>query len=78
MVRYNLRIKCSAEKEFKGIPKSYRKAIVSNILKLATNPKPHDSEKLSGREAYRVVYTIDDAVVIVEVIKVAHRKDVYR
>lgn len=85
MARYSLRIKRSAEKELRNIPKSHRNPIIAKILLLADQPHPPGSEKLSGRDAYRirigvyrVVYTIQDAILEVEVIKIAHRKQVYR
>ena len=55
------------------------------IQALATDPRPHGSEKLSGEDkyrirqgSYRVVYIIEDAIVTVTVVRVARRSDVYR
>jgi mRNA interferase RelE/StbE len=65
--------------------KKDRRRIVERISKLAENPRPPGCEKLSGRDKYRVrqgryriVYSIEDQDLIVYVIKVGHRKDVYR
>ena len=66
--------------------KKVRQRIVSRIQSLAANPRPSGCEKLSGqgdkyraREGrYRVVYFIEDKGRLVYVVKVGHRKDVYR
>ena len=87
MVGYRLLIKSSAAKEIDGIgTKRDRQRIVTRIRSLATEPRPAGCEKLAGISAlfrirqghYRVVYVVDDAQRTVEVIKVAHRRDVYR
>lgn len=85
MVKYKIEIKKSAIKELSGIPKNDLKKIISRIKKLATNPRPEGCEKLSGQELYRVrqgryriLYSIQDDVLVVCVIKIGHRKDVYR
>lgn len=85
MGSYRLEIKRSAEKEIAGLPDAVRRRVVERILALAGDPRPHGSQKLSGNEQYRirqgdwrVVYTIEDAVVTVTVVRVAHRSDVYR
>jgi len=59
--------------------------IIADIAELAINPRPPQSRKLSGSEkyrlrcgAYRVLYEIQDAVLIVCVVKVGHRREVYR
>lgn len=86
MAKYRLLIKPSAVKEIEESDrKSDRRRVVERIQSLADDPRPHGSQKLSGQERYRVrqgrsriAYAIDDADVIVYVVKVAHRKDVYR
>lgn len=86
MPKYSVLIKASAVKEIESIgSKRDRQAIVSLIEALAENPRPHGCEKLSGQEKYRlrkgryrVVYSIGDQELIVFVVKVGHRKDVYR
>ncbi len=85
MASYELVIRRSAEKEIRAVPRQDRTRIVDRIHSLAANPRPHDCKKLSSEEsyrvrvgAYRVVYTIDDVVTVVEVVPVAHRKEVYR
>ena len=86
MGRYRVEIKASAAKEIRAIgQKRQRQRVVARIEALAEEPRPPGCVKLSGREAYRVrqrayriVYTVDDDRLVVEVIKVGHRSDVYR
>jgi len=86
VAKYRILIKPSAVKEIEAIsPKKDRQRIVGRITKLADNPRPPGCEKLSGQEKYRIrqgryriVYSIEDQDLIVHVVKVGHRKDVYR
>jgi mRNA interferase RelE/StbE len=85
MARYELRIKKSVTKDLDSLPKKDVQRIVEAINGLADNPRPPQSLKLSGAEkyrlrcgVYRVLYEIQDEVLIVCVVKVGHRKDVYR
>jgi len=79
-------IKPSASKEIKAVgQKKDRQRIVLRIRSLGDNPRPFGCEKLSGLEryrvregSYRIVYSIDDKNLLVDVVKVGHRKDVYR
>lgn len=83
MPRYTLRIKRSAAKEIGRIArKADRRRVVDRIRALAEDP---GSRKLRGDDAhrvrqgdYRILYTIADDVLTVEVVKVGHRRDVYR
>lgn len=84
--RYRSEIKRSAARELRDLPRtSDRQRIVARIEPLADDPRPAGCTKLSGREAYRVrqgayrvVYTVADDVLAVEVITVGHRSGVYR
>lgn len=85
MARYELVIRPSVQKDVRGIPSADLKKIVSRIEKLRDDPRPDGSVKLSGLEYYRVrqgkyriVYEIQDGCLVVIVIKVGHRKEVYR
>ncbi len=86
MARYSIRIKKSARKELEAVAtKSDRRRIIERIESLAENPRPIGSRKLSGRERYRIrqgqyriLYTIENDVLIIHVVKIGHRKDVYR
>jgi len=79
-------IKPSASKEIEAVgQKKDRQRIVLRIRSLGDNPRPFGCEKLSGLEryrvregSYRIVYSIDDKNLLVDVVKVGHRKDVYR
>ena len=82
---YEILIRRRAEKEIRDLPVGARARVVDRIRALADEPRPPGCEKLSGREAYRirigeyrVIYTIADRVLVVEIVRVAHRKDVYR
>ena len=83
---YRIEVKRSAAKEIRAINrKQDRERVVEQIAALAEDPRPPGCTKLSGREAYRVrqgeyriVYTVEDDALVVEVVKVGHRRDVYR
>ncbi|HLQ27290.1 MAG TPA: type II toxin-antitoxin system RelE/ParE family toxin [Acidiferrobacterales bacterium] len=86
MERYRVLIKPSAAKEIEAIPnKKDRQRIVRRIQELATDPRPPGVQKLSGHDryrirqgSYRIIYGVEDDKLIVYVVKVGHRKDVYR
>ena len=86
MARYELRIKKSAAKELEAVSrKADRQRIVQQIQSLADNPRPSGCKKLSGsnkyrirQDNYRIVYSIEDNKLVVYVIKIADRKDVYK
>ena len=85
MASYSLLIKPSAIKELEALPTKDRRKIITRIEGLAPGPRPHACEKLSGLDQYRVrqgdyrvVYSVDDYVKVVLVVKVGHRRDVYR
>ena len=85
MARFELRFKRSVEKDFRGIPKPDVRRILKTVEALCDEPRPAGSEKLTGQEfyrvrqgAYRVIYSIDDVRIVVEVVKVGHRREVYR
>ena len=85
MASYSVEIKRSAAKELERLPPKDRTRIVTRIRALAGNPRPPRCERLSGQEryrvrqgSYRILYEIDDAVVRVIVVRIAHRRDAYR
>ena len=87
MVDYSLSIKPSAAKELQSISdKVTLTRLIEKVKSLATQPRPSGSEKLAGRPNlyrvrqgnYRVIYSVDDEARVVDVVKVGHRKDVYR
>ena len=85
MASYSVLIKRSAAKELEAVPQKDREKLVEKIQGLAENPRPTRSEKLAGNDkyrirqgVYRVLYEIDDAAIVVVVVRVAHRREVYR
>ena len=87
MASYSVVIKTSAAKELEAVePRTVRVRIVSRIQRLAQTPRPHGSQKLAGEEeryrirqgAYRIVYSVDDERQVVEIVKIGHRREVYR
>jgi len=86
MGSFRVLVSRSAEKDLRRVEKSRVPSIIEKIDALGDNPRPKGSRKLAGSECsyrirsgdYRIVYTVDDGVRIVEVGRVRHRKDVYR
>lgn len=83
--RYAVRLKPSAEKEMDRLPGQVFERVVAAILALEESPRPSGCKKLRGLDeyrirvgAYRILYTIDDRVRLVEIISVGHRREVYR
>jgi mRNA interferase RelE/StbE len=82
---YSLIIRRSAGKEIEALPLADRRRVVARIQALASDPRPPGCEKLSGEEKYRlrqgdyrILYEIADRDLIVTVVKVGNRRDVYR
>ena len=86
MASYQLKIKRSAEKELAHLPVDIVIAIRDHILILRSNPFPQGYKKLKGFKNlyrirvgnYRVIYSVQHDILIIEILKVAHRKDVYQ
>ena len=85
MAAYNIFFKKSVEKDFRTTPKQDLRKIIKLIGALAQEPRPPGCEKLTGQERYRVrqvryrvLYSIQDQELTVWVVKVGHRKDVYK
>lgn len=85
MAIYRIEIKKSAQKEIQNLPRLDLKRVVIKIQSLAINPRMPDSKKLSSQEQYRVrvgqyriLYEIHDDILVIMVVRVAHRKQVYR
>lgn len=86
MATFDVLIKPSAVKEIEALPrKKDRQRVVRAIRGLADDPRPPGCRKLSGQDryrirlgVYRIVYSIEDRQLVVLVVKVGHRKDVYR
>jgi mRNA interferase RelE/StbE len=85
VANYDLRIKPSAVKELEDLQTKDRRRIISKIQNLAEEPRPRGCEKLSGRDRnrlrqgdFRIRFEVDDDAPAVTVVKIGHRRDVYR
>ena len=84
MAKYKIEIKKSAIKELESIPSNDLKRILTKIESLAEDPRQTGCIKLSGDDRYRIrqgnyriLYTIEDDILTIFIVKVGHRKDVY-
>lgn len=83
---YTVEMEPRAAKDLRSVPTRDQVRVLDRIASLADDPRPHGSEKLVGmtdayrvrQGDYRIVYTIDEAVRIVTITRVGHRRDVYR
>ena len=85
MARYELRFKLSVAKDLRGIPRTEARRVLARIESLRDDPRPPGCEKLSAQERYRlrqgncrILYSVSDADVAIEIVRVAHRREVYR
>lgn len=85
MASYSLGVRKSAVKEIAALPKKECRAVTEKMQALAHDPRPRGAEKLSGDKKYRfrhgdyrVVYEVDDAGKRIVMVRVAHRREVYR
>ncbi len=86
MARYNLEISRTAEKQLRSLPSEAQQRLARAMLALGDVPFPPGSRGLTGHDdvyrirvgVYRVLYSVINAQLIVIILKVGHRKDVYR
>lgn len=85
MAAYSVFFKESVQKDLDDIPKKDLRKILARIKSLAADPRPPGCEKLTGQDRYRlrqgryrIVYSVQDEKRSVTVVKVGHRKDIYR
>ena len=85
MAKYVVIIQPSAQKEIEKLPKPSQVKVLKVLVSLSDNPRPANCKKLVGADAWRVrvgdfriVYLIEDNILTVEVVRVAHRKNVYK
>jgi mRNA interferase RelE/StbE len=84
--KYEVYLKPWADRQLRRLPEDVQRRLVGEIALLALDPRPARAVKLKGAEnlwrirlgTYRIVYEIQDRVLVVLVLRVAHRKDVYR
>ena len=83
---YQVVVEDGAARAIRKLGKDAQRQVVAKLERLAENPRPPGSKKLEGAEDlhrlrvgdYRIVYKIEDQVLLVLVVRVAHRSDVYR
>jgi mRNA interferase RelE/StbE len=85
MASYEIVFKKSVARDLRELPREDVRRILNRIRLLAEDPRPAGCQKLSGGDRYRVrqgvyriVYGIEDARLVVMIVKVGHRRDVYR
>ncbi len=86
MPRFEIEITRSAEKQLQALARGDQERLASAMLHLAEDPRPRGCRKLSGYEdtfrirvgRFRVLYSVSDARLIVLILKIGHRREVYR
>lgn len=84
MAKYSIEFRKSVEKELKSIPKKDQIRILQRVALLRDDPRPSGCKKLSGQERYRlrqgssrILYEIRDEKLVITVVKIGDRRDVY-
>jgi mRNA interferase RelE/StbE len=84
MPKYKVTLSKAAQKQLDKLSDTVADPILDAIATLASNPRPSGVKKLKGRDGYRIrkgdyriIYDIHDYVLIVDVIAIGHRKDIY-
>ena len=86
LVVYEIQFLPAAKRQIRKLNKPLQNLIIRKTDQLAVNPRPRSSEKLRGKEnifrlkvgKYRVIYTIKNRELLVLVIKIGHRREIYR
>lgn len=86
MARYEVEISRTAEKQLRALPRADRERVARRMHGLADDPFPRDTRKLAGLDdvfrvrvgRYRILYSVEEAALIIVVLKVGHRRDIYR
>lgn len=86
MARYRIEISRTAERQLRGLQREDRRRIVQGMLALGSDPHPPGSRKLTGYEdvyrirvgVFRILYSVEGRKLIVIILKIGHRKDIYR
>ena len=85
MVKFSIVFARSARKELESLSSSQIKRILSSIEKLSTEPFPHGCKKLKGEKNlwrirvgdYRIIYSVFSDILLIDIIRIRHRKEVY-
>jgi mRNA interferase RelE/StbE len=83
---YKIEFTAAAKRQFDKLPDTARRRLAETVDRLSENPRPAGIKKLSGEEGlyrvragdYRIVYRIEDSRLLVLVVKIGHRREVYR
>ena len=85
MVRFKIEFKASVKKDLRAIPAAEVARLLSAIENLTINPYPDGARKLAGREAwrlrlghYRIIYQVENQRITIVIVKIGHRRAVYR
>ena len=85
MAVYKIYFRRSVLKDIEKIPKRELQRIIKRIETLAHDPRPQGCEKISGQDrfrirqgSYRIIYSIQDDELTIWVVKIGHRRDIYR
>ena len=86
MANYKIQVSSTAEKSLNSIPKKDLLKIIEAIKKLAIDPFPFGSRKLSGEDKiyrirqgnYRIIYEVEGKLLLILILKIGHRKDIYK
>ena len=84
-MRYEIRLRPAAVRALRGIARADRDRLQAAIALLAQDPRPPSSRRLTGRPGYRVrvgdyriIYTVDDGLLLIVVVTLGYRREVYR
>ncbi|HMT06296.1 MAG TPA: type II toxin-antitoxin system RelE/ParE family toxin [Solirubrobacterales bacterium] len=84
MSRYRIELRPAALRSLRKVDPKARKRIQGAIALLADDPRPPNTKKLRGRDAfrvrvgnYRIIYTVKDDILLVVIVALAHRRDIY-
>jgi mRNA interferase RelE/StbE len=84
-MRFQVILPKSVQKELNRLPDDMASRVLARLAGLETNPRPQDVKKLKGRDAwrirvgdYRVIYEVHDRVLQIIVIRIGHRREIYR
>jgi mRNA interferase RelE/StbE len=85
-VRWDIRLSPAAARELRKLDPSVQRRVYASLSMLEVDPLPPGAKRLVGAEAvyrvrvgdYRVLYRVEEAIVVVIVVKIAHRREVYR
>lgn len=86
MARYSLEISRTAERQLRKLPAEDRRRVARAMLALGEEPHPSGSRKLTGYDdvfriragVYRIIYSVTGRRLVIIILKIGHRKDIYR